>query len=114
MQKTTQSGGTAVVYVRTASYALPPDSGAVDHQRRVCAQARHLGVTIAETYVDNGVSGLSESRPALDRMLADLSHGRIGYVITSDLARLARNSELASKLTDKISRFGARLVIAKK
>ena len=55
---------------------------------RKAATAR--GLTVVGEYVDNGVSGVKVSRPALDRMLADVAAGAIDVVVVYKLDRLGR------------------------
>ncbi len=59
----------------------------------------------AGLYYDEGISGTKkENRPALMQMIADCEDGKIDYIITKSLSRLARNTtdclELVRKLTD--------------
>ena len=55
--------------------------------RRYC-QAR--GWTIAE-YVDAGISGAKEHRPALDRLMTDAKQRRIDVIVVWRLDRFGRN-----------------------
>jgi DNA invertase Pin-like site-specific DNA recombinase len=49
------------------------------------------GWTIADEYVDHGVSGSKESRPALDRLLADAQRRRFDILLVWKLDRFARS-----------------------
>lgn len=66
--------------------------------RRYC-EAR--GWTMAE-YVDTGVSGAKDRRPALDRLIADADARRIDAVVVWRLDRLGRSLK---HLIDTIKRF---------
>lgn len=46
---------------------------------------------ILEEYLDNGVSGAKDSRPAFDRLLADMRSGKINCVLTYKLDRIGRS-----------------------
>ncbi|HME73763.1 MAG TPA: recombinase family protein [Myxococcota bacterium] len=48
------------------------------HALRAYAEAR--GLTIAAEYIDHGVSGAKDRRPALDRLLADARGRRFDVV----------------------------------
>jgi len=48
------------------------------------------GWTVTE-YVDEGISGAKESRPALDRLLKDARRRRLDAVVVLRLDRLGRN-----------------------
>jgi DNA invertase Pin-like site-specific DNA recombinase len=100
----------AVIYIRTATADLRGSRLGVERQRLVCEEyALRLGLHITDTYVDVGVSGLRESRPALDQLMLDLSRGHIRHVVIADPARLARSRELAQRLHEHIRSEGASL-----
>jgi DNA invertase Pin-like site-specific DNA recombinase len=105
---TTTESGLAVGYLRTASAGQRDGRLSLRRQRLACEEhARQLGLRLGATYADVGVSGLSESRPALDQLLRDLSRGHIRVVVVTDPARLARNRKLEDQLQDRIRRQGA-------
>ncbi len=54
--------------------------------------AERPDLELADTYIDNGLSGQSFERPAFKRMLADMESGKINCCITKDLSRLGRNA----------------------
>lgn len=47
--------------------------------------------TIIDEYVDDGISGTDDRRPAFQRLLRDIEGGRINCVMVKDLARCFRN-----------------------
>jgi DNA invertase Pin-like site-specific DNA recombinase len=49
------------------------------------------GWTVAKVYVDNGISGARNSRPALDEMWADCRKRRIDLCVVWALDRLSRS-----------------------
>jgi DNA invertase Pin-like site-specific DNA recombinase len=101
----------AVAYLRTASADREDSRLGLERQRQLCDEFAHqLGLRITGTYSDVGVSGLSEQRPGLERLLLDLASESIGYVLTADRARLARSVSLARSLEERITRSGANLV----
>ena len=56
--------------------------------------ADELGLTIAESYVDNDLSAFSGvERPAYERLLADIAAGRIGTLIIWHANRLHRSTD---------------------
>lgn len=102
----TQEPAEAVAYLRVASIAQGDHPHTLMRQWEVCQQyARHRGLTITHVYTDAGVSGNSPRRPALDRMLRKLSHGRIGYLVTADNNRLACNPTLRLALELELGRY---------
>ena len=71
------------------------------------AQAR--GWTAGE-YVDHGVSGAKDRRPALDRMLADAKRRMIDVVVCWRLDRLGRNLRHLITLIDELQSLGVPFV----
>ncbi len=66
---------------------------AVERQRNDClALIQRKGWTLAEEYVDNGVSAYARNvkRPAFDRMTADYKAGRFDAVVAWDMDRFSR------------------------
>jgi DNA invertase Pin-like site-specific DNA recombinase len=51
----------------------------------------HRGWAIAEEYVDNGVSGAKESRPALNRLMLDAKRRKFDVVLVWKLDRFGRS-----------------------
>jgi DNA invertase Pin-like site-specific DNA recombinase len=112
MTRTINGSGHTVAYLRTAT-ANPVESRlGLARQQDTCEDfAGSLGVQITRVYLDVGVSGLSEERPALTQLLRDLSSGEIRRVVIADHARLARNRQLEDRLSQRIRRYGASLAI---
>ena len=50
-----------------------------------------MGWELVEVYQDDGFTGTNQKRPALQRLLQDVSEGRINTVLIKDLSRLGRN-----------------------
>jgi DNA invertase Pin-like site-specific DNA recombinase len=68
--------------------------------------ATRRGLSIHEEYVDQGVSGSKESRPALNRLMADAQHCRFGAVLVWKIDRFGRSlKHLVNSLAD-LSAFG--------
>ncbi len=58
--------------------------------RRVAGQRNW---TVLDEYVDDGVSGTEQSRPALDRMMADARSGKIDVIAVWRFDRFARSTQ---------------------
>lgn len=54
--------------------------------------SRNADMQLCDTYIDNGMSGMTFDRPEFQRMIEDIENGKIGCVIVKDLSRLGRNS----------------------
>jgi len=77
------------------------------HALRKYAAAR--GVE-AEEYVDVGVSGAKDRRPALDRLLVDARRRKVSAVVVAKLDRLARSVRHLTILAAELAALGVDLV----
>jgi DNA invertase Pin-like site-specific DNA recombinase len=75
---------------------------------RLYAEAR--GWQVHEEYVDHGVSGTKESRPALDRLSRDAKRRRFDVVLCWRLDRLGRNLRHLILLLDEWQSLGIAFV----
>ena len=98
------SGGRAPrasLYARVSTLRHGQDVGLqLDELRQVAAQRGYL---VVQEFVDDGVSGAKASRPALDRMMADVHAGRLDVVLIWKLDRLARSLQHLLQLVDQLS-----------
>jgi DNA invertase Pin-like site-specific DNA recombinase len=63
--------------------------------------ATRRGLSIHEEYVDQGVSGSKESRPALNRLMSDAQHCRFDAVLVWKIDRFGRSlKHLVNSLAD--------------
>lgn len=90
----------AALYSRVSTLNKGQDVGLqLDELRQVAAQRGWTPIA----YVDDGVSGLKDSRPAFDRMMEDARAGRLDLVVVWKLDRLGRSLahllQTASNLT---------------
>lgn len=75
---------------------------------RQVAQAR--GFEIVEEFVDHGISGTRESRPALSKLQKSAMQGRFTVVMCSALDRIGRNTKHVLQLMDDLSSYGVSLI----
>ena len=64
----------AAVYARVSTIGHGQDPSM--QTRELCEYCERRGWTVFNTYVDRGVSGKKESRPALNRLMGD-AHARL-------------------------------------
>jgi site-specific DNA recombinase len=84
---------TIVAYCRTgAASGSDPISGITRQVNEILRYAADHGLTVHETYLDAGTSGISLERPELQRLLADCRDGKIDTVLTTEPERLSRNT----------------------
>jgi len=79
------------------------------HALRAYAEAR--GLELAGEYVDHGVSGAKDRRPALDRLLADARRRRFDVVACVKFDRLARSVRHLTALAAEFEALGVDLVV---
>jgi DNA invertase Pin-like site-specific DNA recombinase len=85
------------LYYRTAPRAMHPAYIDNQMQKLLCYAQEHLSKSFV-LYADNGVSGNTFDRPALNALKADVAAGRVGEIILNDLARLGRSFAAANGL----------------
>lgn len=79
------------LYARTSTRDKGQDPELqLEDLRRLAGQR---GWTVAQTYVDHGVSGVKASRPALDRLMADARAGKFKVVAVWRFDRFARSTQ---------------------
>lgn len=98
----------AALYARVSTANKGQDVGLqLDELRQV---AKQRGWTVIDTYVDDGVSGSTDSRPALDRMMADAQAGCFDLVAVWKLDRLGRSVQHVLSLLDQLGAQGIEFV----
>ena len=90
----------AGVYLRL-SRENEDDNNSIEAQREITEKyAKQKGYKVVREYVDNGYSGILDSRPALNEMIIDISRGFINMVIVKDISRLTRNKNKTGWYTE--------------
>ena len=85
------------IYTRKSSEeGLEQEFNSLQAQREACeafiASQRHEGwICLATRYDDGGFSGATVERPALQRLLADITAGRVDIVVVYKIDRLTRS-----------------------
>ena len=77
----------------------------------VRAYAKARGAEVAGEYLDEGVSGAKDRRPALDRLLTDARRRRFDAVVCTKLDRLARSTRHLTNLAADLEAVGVDLVV---
>src|SRR6266850_770258 len=94
------------IYTRKSSEeGLEQDFNSLDAQREACAafiasQKREGWALVGEMYDDGGFSGATMERPAFQRLLSDLSAGKIDVVVVYKVDRLTRSLSDFAKIVD--------------
>jgi site-specific DNA recombinase len=115
---TTRRNGTVrcAVYTRKSSEeGLEQEFNSLQAQREACEafinSQRHEGwVCLRTIYDDGGFSGATMDRPALQRLLADLTAGRVDTVVVYKIDRLTRSLADFAKIVEILDARGASFV----
>lgn len=71
------------------------ESNSIINQREMLKRyAKEHGFPVYDEYIDDGFSGTTFNRPALNRMFEDIEAGNINVVLVKDMSRLGRNNAL--------------------
>lgn len=101
----------AVAYSRVST-GRQVDGSSLGTQAQTCRDdIARRGWTPAGEYIERGVSGARESRPALDKLVADAEAGMFDAVVVAKLDRLGRSLFHLAKLTADFQRQGVRMVV---
>src|SRR5438093_12540187 len=95
----------AAIYARVSTVDQEPENQLQELWRYVEAR----GWSAVE-YVDRGVSGAKDRRPALDQLLADARRRRFDVVVCWRLDRLGRNLKHLITLLDELQALGVAFV----
>src|SRR6266567_885559 len=95
----------AAIYARVSTLDQEPENQLLELRRYVEAR----GWTAVE-YVDKGVSGAKDRRPALDHLLADARRRRFDVLVVWRLDRLGRNLRHLIILLEDVQALGIAFV----
>lgn len=96
------AGTRAGVYVRVSTLDQSPEMQLLD-LRRYTAQR---GWTIVEEFIDHGVSGAKDSRPALNRLMLSARQRRLDVVLVWRFDRFARSTSHLIRALDEFRTLG--------
>jgi DNA invertase Pin-like site-specific DNA recombinase len=95
----------AALYARVSTFDQEPENQLAELRQYVAAR----GWTAAE-YIDKGISGAKDRRPALDQMLADARRRRFDVLVCWRLDRLGRNLKHLITLVEDLQSVGVAFV----
>lgn len=95
----------ATIYARVSTFDHEPENQLAELRRY--ADARGWTAT---AYVDKGVSGAKDKRPALDQLVADARRRRFDVLVVWRLHRLGRNLRHLILLPDELNAVGVAFV----
>jgi DNA invertase Pin-like site-specific DNA recombinase len=95
----------AAIYARVSTFDQEPENQLGELRRYVVAR----GWT-GQEYVDRGISGAKDRRPALDQLLADARRRRFDVLVCWRLDRLGRNLRHLITLLEELQALGIAFV----
>ncbi|MCD7856299.1 MAG: recombinase family protein [Clostridiales bacterium] len=79
------------------------ESVSIENQKELLGRyVREQGWNLIDYYVDDGVSGTTFDRPGLNRLIGDVTAGKVNLVLCKDLSRWGRDYIECGKYTDYI------------
>ena len=95
----------AAIYARVSTFDQQPENQLAELRRYV--QARHWS---AQEYVDQGISGAKDRRPALDQLVRDAKRRKFDVLACWRLDRLGRSLKHLVTLLDELQVLGIAFV----
>lgn len=98
----------AALYARVSTVNHGQDVGLqIDELRQV---AKQRGWNVINTYIDEGISGSKESRPALDQMMNDARRGKFDLLVVWKLDRLGRSLQHLLQILQELTSLNIQFV----
>src|SRR5687768_16916433 len=101
------------IYARQSNTDLDErgESLSIESQTRACRDyVSRTGGTVAGVYADEDEKGWKASRPAFDRMLADIRAGTVDTVVLFKLSRFMRSLLDQERFVGEIAAAGGELI----
>src|SRR5262249_49927512 len=101
----------AAIYCRVSTDEQTKGTSLATQEERCLAFIESRGwEAISPPYVDDGVSGAKESRPALDRLLIECGEGKVGVIVATEIDRFTRDERLWHNWKHLLTSFGVSIV----
>ncbi|WP_255249831.1 recombinase family protein [Bacillus sp. FJAT-45066] len=100
------------IYCRVSTEEQATEGYSISAQLQTLRQYAHLyGWSIAEEYVDEGISGKDiKGRPAMQRMISDVEKDKFQAVLVWKISRLSRNMLDTLVLLDKFEEYDVKFI----
>ncbi len=97
-----------IIYCRVSSKKQVKEGNGLDSQEQQCrAWARNRGYNVEKVFIEPGISGSTDNRPAFNEMQIFLMRNRNKYIVLAyDLNRFARNSTLYGIFRNDMKKYG--------
>ena len=90
----------AGAYLRLSKEDDNPNNSISAQREIILNYAKKNNFNVVKEYVDNGWSGILDSRPALNEMILDILKNKIDMLIVKDLSRLTRDKNKTGYYTE--------------
>src|SRR5262245_11395342 len=107
MMSNAQKPQRVALYARVSTLLNQTPEHQLIHLREV---AKSRGFIVIEEFVDHGISGARESRPALNRLMKAALERRFDIVMIAALDRIGRNTRHVLRIMDDFKSYGINLV----
>jgi DNA invertase Pin-like site-specific DNA recombinase len=100
----------AALYARVSGREQVENTSLLNQEQRLRAYAAGLGWEVFDVYVDKAESGAKESRPEINRLMADAKAGHFEKVVVLKLDRWSRDVPHLRASVRELDAFGVALV----
>lgn len=90
----------AGIYLRLSKEDDNPNNSIVAQRDIILNYAKKNNFDVVKEYIDNGWSGILDSRPAFNEMIVDILRKNINMIIVKDLSRLTRDKNKTGYYTE--------------
>ena len=90
----------AGAYLRLSKEDDNPNNSISAQREIILNYAKKNNFNVVKEYIDNGWSGILDSRPALNEMILDILKNKIDMLIVKDLSRLTRDKNKTGYYTE--------------
>lgn len=100
-----------LLYARVSTQDQKDNLSIETQQIKCMEKINELGGQLAEDpFIDNGISGTTLNRPALQALLTRCTKKDINYLVIQDISRLSRNTFEYLCLMDQLQKWGVKVV----
>lgn len=90
----------AGIYLRLSKEDDNPNNSIIAQRDITLNYAKKNNFDVVKEYIDNGWSGILDSRPAFNEMIVDILRKKINMIIVKDLSRLTRDKNKTGYYTE--------------
>lgn len=101
----------AAIYARVSTHTQADEGFSISAQLKLLNEyCIKNGIEIYNTYVDEGISGQKETRPAFQQMIKDSEKGLFSLILVHKYDRFARKVELSQRIKSQLKKNNVQLI----